>query len=223
MDIALPFSLASLYTLDGDLDYDRVKEFAHWIVSGSGRIVRLNDFEERGRILGGQRNVEASLIAGASERADRQRIDEGRPIQRSEEALEAYARNEGIWFDFDDDLNDKLPQVAEGFEAFVFLAEDEGFVLKAAHFADCSPLEALDERVALFNYLFPETAYELIGFTSCREGKFRFVLRQPIIIGEVGVDDAKALARRMKEAGLFATTDPEKLRTQTTRLGMFIA
>ena len=100
--------------------------------------------------------------------------------------------------------------IAEGFEAYVFHSLDEPFVIKAAHFADCTPLESLDERIALFNYLFPETAYELLGFTRDPDGKFRFVIQQPFIIGDIGENDPQGLAKRMREAGLFSTTDPEK-------------
>ncbi len=183
MDSAIPFSLKSLYTPDGGIDYGRVKEIADGIVSGTSRIVRLNECEERGRILGGQRNVEASLIAGASEGADSEGLGEDSALQRSEEALEAYAKHEGIWFDFQDDLNDKFPLVAEGFEAYVYKQLDEPYVIKAARFADSTPLESLDDRISLFNYLFPETAYQLEGFTRDSGGNFRFVLRQPFIIG----------------------------------------
>ena len=58
-------------------------------------------------------------------------------------------------------------------------------------------------------YLFPETAYELKGFTRDANGNFRFVLEQPFIIGDIGKNDLKGLATRMKESGLFATPDPE--------------
>jgi hypothetical protein len=198
--------LKSLYNPDGGIDYERVKEIANRIVSGTGRIVRLDDGEERGRILGGQRNVEASLIAGAEEGAGPEGESRRSAIQRSEEALEAYARNEGIWLD---DLNSEYSQVAEGFEAIVYEDPNPDLVLKAARFADSSPLQTLDDRISLFNTIFAETAYQLEGFTRDTEGYFRFVLRQPFIIGVVGQDNPKALAR-MRESGLFATPDPEK-------------
>ncbi len=207
MDSGIHFSLTCLYTFDGGVDYDRVKEIADWILSGACRIVRLNDFEERGRLLGGCRNVEASLIAGAEEISSPEGESRRSTVQRSEEALEAYAKHEGIWFE---DLDTEYPQIAEGFEAIVYEDSNPDFVLKSARFADSSPLQTLDDRVSLFNALFPETAYELVGFTRDSIGSFRFVLRQPFIIGELGHDDPKALTARMKEGGLFATPDPEK-------------
>ena len=154
MDSAIPFSLKTLYNADGGIDYERVKNIAERVVSGTSRIVRLNDREEQGRILGGQRNVEASLIAAASEATDSKGFGEGGALQRSEEELEAFAKHEGIWFDFYDDLINKFPLVAEGFEAYVYQPLDEPYVIKAARFAHSTPLESLDERISLFNYLF---------------------------------------------------------------------
>lgn len=189
-----------MYTQEGGVDYERIKTIAAGIMSGTIRIVRLNDNEEQGRIQGGQRNVEASLIAGAEEGSGAEGESRGSAIQRSEEALEAYARNEGIWFD---DLDSEYPQIAEGFEAIVYEDPDPAFVLKSARFADSSPMETLDQRVSLFNHLFPETAYELKGFTRDAKG-FRFVLRQPFfIIGEVGLDDPKALTAVRVLPGAF--------------------
>ncbi len=206
LNTTIPFSLESMYTQEGGIDYERIKTIAAGIISGTHRIVRLNDIEEQGRILGGQRNVEASLIAGAEEGSGTEGESRGSAIQRSEKALEAYALNEGIWFD---NLDTEYPQIAEGFEAIVYEDPNPAFVLKSSRFADSSPMETLDQRVSLFNYLFPETAYELKGFTRDAKG-FRFVLRQPFIIGEVGLDDSKALSARMMESGLFATIDPKQ-------------
>ena len=207
MDSAIPFSLKTLYTQDGEFDYAQVKTTAKRIISGKSRIIRLNDGEEQGRIYGGSRNVEASLIAGAEESSSEERESRRSKIQRSEEALEAYARHEGIWFD---DLDLEYPQIAEGFEAIVYEDSSPYFVLKSARFADSTPLETLDNRISLFNKLFPETAYELVGFTRDPKENFRFVLRQRFIIGEVGIDNPRALTARMKESGLFATTDVQK-------------
>ncbi len=205
MDTTIPFSLESIYNLEGKIQYEIVKTIAARIISGKSRIVRLNDREEQGRILGGQRNVEASLIAGAEEGAGPEGESRRSKIQRSEEALEAYARFEGIWFD---DLDSEYEPFAGGFEAIVYEDLNPIFVLKSTRFADCSPLESLDQRISLFNYLFPETAYELLGF--CRDATgFRFVLRQRHIIGNIEIEDVKGLASRMSDAGLFATDDPK--------------
>lgn len=204
------FSLDTLRKENGELDYDRIKTIAAEIVSGESQIIRLNDEEERGRILGGRRNVEASIIAGTSEGADKEGKPDRGAVRRSEEVLEKYAREEGIWFDFQTDLKNKLPYIAQGFEASVFRDADPAYVLKAIHFPATSPLEALDNRISVFNYLFPETFYELVGFTRNEEDGFAFVVRQPLIIGEVGSEDVKGLTARMREAGLLATTDPEK-------------
>lgn len=206
LNTTIPFSLASVYNAEGEIRYELVKTIAAGIISGAGRIVRLNDREEQGRIYGGQRNVESSLIAGAEEGASPEGEPRRSTIQRSEEALEAYARYEGIWFD---DLDSEYAQIAEGFEAIVYADANPDFVLKSARFADSTPLETLDQRISLFNILFPETAYELIGFTRDMKG-FRFVLQQRFIIGDIANEDLNGLTSRMKREGLFATANSTK-------------
>ncbi|MFZ1699810.1 MAG: hypothetical protein WBO10_17495 [Pyrinomonadaceae bacterium] len=205
-DTTIPFSLASVYNAEGEISYEIVKAIAARIISGSCRIVRLNDREEHGRIFGGQRNVESSLIAGAEEGTSPKGESQERAVQRSEEALEVYARHEGIWVE---DLDSEYPQIAEGFEAIVYADSNPDFVIKSARFADSSPLETLDQRISLFNFLFPETAYELIGFTRDSKG-LRFVLLQRFIIGNIEIEDVKGLASRMRQEGLFATANSSK-------------
>jgi hypothetical protein len=50
----------------------------------------------------------------------------------------------------------------------------------------------LDTRISLFNHIFPDTPYKLLGFTRDQGGKFRFVVTQPFIdthgISEAEVD-----------------------------------
>lgn len=185
--------LEKLYNNKGELDYGSVKDIARRIGSGELEITRLAPREEQGRNAGGRRNVEASLIAGAEARAmrgassgsgqDRKaRIEVNRKIEAQ---LEKYARHENFWFDYEDFTN-KYPYLAKGEEARIFEAEDKAFVYKAVNYSyfdpKYSPLDFIDERISLFNYLFPETKYELIGFTRDSQGNFRFILKQPFII-----------------------------------------
>jgi hypothetical protein len=52
----------------GETDYDKVSELADRVLEGTARITRLNREEEAGRIAGGRRNVEASIVCGAHKR-----------------------------------------------------------------------------------------------------------------------------------------------------------
>lgn len=54
---------------DKGINYDKVNRIAEQVISGESQIVRLDDKGERGRVLGGIRNVEASIILAANERA----------------------------------------------------------------------------------------------------------------------------------------------------------
>jgi hypothetical protein len=80
----------NLFDERGNINYEQVKQLGSRIVSGESKVVRLNEREEQGRILGGSRNVEASLLIGASQstsgtggsRAQR---------EREEKLLEEYA------------------------------------------------------------------------------------------------------------------------------------
>ena len=188
-------NLKNLYNKDGDFDYEQVKAIADRIGSGELEITRLAPREEQGRIAGGRRNVEASVIAGADARTN-QAESQGRGqtreeiIQRNvqtENRLEKYAKNEGIWFNYDEFTN-KYPYLTAGEEARVYKDRQTNTVLKIIDYAyfspKYSPLEFLDERVSLFNYLFPETKYELVGFTRDSNQRFQFIVRQAFIEGK---------------------------------------
>ena len=60
---------ASLFDGKGNIDYGKLENVAGRVRSGSLEIKRLDRQGEQGRIAGGKRNVEASLILAANERA----------------------------------------------------------------------------------------------------------------------------------------------------------
>lgn len=174
------------------INYEELKNISDGIERGDITVIRLNGAEERGRIKGGRRNVEATILLGASERASG-RTEEGSryvswedhkaAVKPHEDLLEIYAKDKGIWFEFDDFINDDQ-FLDNGMEADVFYDETTNTVVKAIgyDFAErISPLEFIDNRIAVHNTLFPGTRYELIGFAKDNHGFFRFVLRQPHI------------------------------------------
>jgi hypothetical protein len=63
-------NLENLYNENGEFNYEIIKDVARRIGSGELEISRLTREEEAGRIEGGRRNVEASIIAGAETRAN---------------------------------------------------------------------------------------------------------------------------------------------------------
>lgn len=148
-------------------------------------IKRLSPEEEQGRIRGGSTNVEATKILRGYEISDStepERIDN--LISKQEEILTKYAKENGKWIDYDK-ISDK-PDLGGGEEAAVFMNEDKVSVTKVYDYRlfSISPLEFIDNRISLHNYLFPDTAYELIGFTDRPNRGFSFIVKQPFIDGE---------------------------------------
>jgi len=48
------------------MEYDKLSELARRVIAGKATIARLDRDEEQGRIAGGCRNVEATIVLGAS-------------------------------------------------------------------------------------------------------------------------------------------------------------
>ena len=96
---------------------------------------------------------------------------------------------------FNEELLKEFPgRLVGGKESQVFLDEDEGFVLKITSPYVTSPnLERFfTDHIALYNYMFPETAYTVKGFLE-DEGGFKVVLTQPYIDGKLLIDRTNAL------------------------------
>ena len=70
--------------------------------------------------------------------------------------------------------------IAQGAEAKVYYKEGDFSVAKERASIYSTTNKAL-EAIALHNYLFPETAMRVIGFTRDRDGLLRIVLTQPYI------------------------------------------
>lgn len=148
-------------------------------------IKRLSPEEEQGRLRGGSTNVEATKILRGYEISDStepERIDN--LISKQEEILTKYAKENGKWIDYDK-ISDK-ESFGGGEEAKVFMNEDRVSVTKVYDYKlfSISPLEFLDNRISLHNHLFPDTAYELVGFTNRPDRGFSFIVKQPFIDGK---------------------------------------
>ena len=71
-----------------------------------------------------------------------------------------------LWYSHDYIEEIKKQSIAQsgGAEADVYFMPDGSVIKIVEHYG--TPLEFLDDRVSLYNYLFPETKYELLGFTN---------------------------------------------------------
>lgn len=167
------------------INYEALRTTADSIFSGTYYIDFLSFREEQGRIKGGRRNVEAALILGASESTG---STKQKNVEEQEKLLIDYACKSGIWID---ESSFKITdQIAEESEATVYYLPKKGVVRKVVNYRRYSktPLDHLTNRISLHNYLFPETEYELVGFTNTQDftgnKTFAFVVEQPFVKGK---------------------------------------
>lgn len=99
-----------------------------------------------------------------------------------ENGIEQWAKSNNRWFTEEEIAG--LDFIGSGSEARVFEDGDTAGVIKVVNYRiyNHSVQEFLHNRVTVYNWLFPETSYELIGFARCNEA-FCVILRQPFVIG----------------------------------------
>ena len=102
--------------------------------------------------------------------------------EAQERMIEDWARAVGLWFENSDSIIQKNfgPMIAQGAEAKVYYKEGDPSVAKERTSIYSTTQKAL-EAIALHNYLFPETAMRVIGFTRDSDNLLRIVLTQPYI------------------------------------------
>ena len=169
---------------DRGIDYERATTVAREVLSGKQEIRRLSPEGEQGRIAGGSRNVESTIILAGNEAASEAAGSRTHPVKRQERALEEYARHEGIWIDPKEFNSDRQGFISKGVEAYVHRSDDGNSVVKLIDYKmidrHATPLDFIDHRISAFNHLFPGTPYELVGFTRIKDD-FRFVVKQRLI------------------------------------------
>jgi hypothetical protein len=189
------------------MNYVQLQELSSRILRGDATITRLNRQEERGRAAGGRTNVEATLYLGAKISHDRQKqADNGSVLSAAgqEAVLEEYAKLAGVWYTperLKEEIEQKADRKISGNEADAYFMPD-GSVVKVVIYNIAfsrTPIEYLDNRIALNNYLFSKTKYELLGFAADPykdegEDGMLFIVKQVEIKGRVlrgYVEDAK--------------------------------
>lgn len=188
-------SLDKIVGEGNQLDINKLNELVDGIQQGKRRINRLSIEEESGRVGGGRESIAASIITGSVE-GDRNlsQKDASEKFALSESLIKEYAQKTGTWLDKEELLREFPGRLMDGKESQVFLDEDEGLVLKITSPYITSPnLERFfTDHIALYNYMFPETAYMVKGFLE-DEGGFKVVLTQPYIDGKLLIDRTNAL------------------------------
>ena len=211
--------LLSLVGPEGHFDHDHlrsIQDLARSVSEGKSIIARLDPEEELGRLQGGPIYVEASLVLGAIEAASGRMLGQpGNALQRQTRGLKDYAEATGLWLGEDRIANAAQEWLPRGQEAGVYEDEGGASVTKVIRFNRFSrtPLEFLDDRIALYNYLFPDTPYELIGFTAAYND-LAFVVRQPFVQGHELIAEVLPLLaeRRIADAAEAQRAVNEKLK-----------
>ena len=194
------------------MHYDEISNIADKIINGKAAITRLDPEEERGRIAGGRRNVEATLVLGTTfatnqgkQSSSCQTLNEFSALQTAaikQYAKQAEQKGEKLWYSEADIENLRKQSIAQsgGAEADVFFMSD-GYVIKVVEH-NSLPLEFLDDRISLYNYLFPETSYELLGFTDnpFYSDFVSFLVRQKEIEGDTLLKQLKSVSIFLGEA-----------------------
>ena len=99
-----------------------------------------------------------------------------------EQLIEQWAKTANLWVeDSEEILTEELgPKIAQGAEAKVYYREGDTSVVKERASIYSTTQKALD-AIVLHNYLFPETAMNVVGFTRDSDGLFRIILTQPYV------------------------------------------
>ncbi len=94
-----------------------------------------------------------------------------------EQLIEKWAKAARLWVENSEEIltNALGPMIAQGAEAKVYYREGDTSVVKERASIYSTTQKAL-EAITLHNYLFPETAMHVIGFTRDSDGLFRIIL-----------------------------------------------
>jgi len=148
--------------------------------------------EHAGLCKGGAPLIGASIVAGYARRSftaggNAESGQGGSPAnwqidEAQERLIEEWSKAVGLWFEHSESIIEKNfgPMIAQGAEAKVYYKEGDSSVAKERTSIYSTTNKAL-EAIALHNYLFPETAMKVIGFTRDSDNLMRIVLTQPYI------------------------------------------
>ena len=101
---------------------------------------------------------------------------------KQEKLIEKWARVANLWEENSEQIliSEFGPMIAQGAEAKVYYRDGDSSVVKERTSIYSTTQKALD-AIVLHNYLFPETAMRVIGFTRDSDGLMRIVLTQPYV------------------------------------------
>ena len=174
-----------------DIALHEIDNYIKDIQNGTEDFPRFNLSEHAGFSKGGAPLIGASIIAcyaTASLTTSRHAEGcEGSPAnweidEHQEQLIEQWAKAANLWVEGSEQiLTDTFgPKIAQGAEAKVYYREGDTSVVKERASIYSTTQKALD-AIVLHNYLFPETAMKVIGFTRDSDNLLRIILTQPYV------------------------------------------
>ena len=168
-----------------------IDEQVNDIQNGRANFSRFNEQEHAGLCKAGAPLIGASIVASYARRSLTTSCDaeggSGSPAnweidEKQERLIEHWAKAAGLWFGNSDSILQKNfgPMIAQGAEAKVYYREGDPTVAKERASIYSTTEKALD-AIVLHNYLFPETAMNVFGFTRDSDSLFRIILTQPYV------------------------------------------
>ena len=169
-----------------------IDEYVNDIQNGTRDFPRYNLSEHAGLCKAGPVLIGASIVASYATASLTASLNAtggqgGSPAnwqidELQEQLIEQWAKAARLWVeDSDKILTDTFgPMIAQGAEAKVYYREGDTSVIKERTSIYSTTQKALD-AIALHNYLFPETAMSVIGFTRDSDGLMRIILTQPYV------------------------------------------
>ena len=169
-----------------------IDNYANNIENGRTNISRFTLPEHAGVCTGGTPLIGASVVAGYARASleagtDASTGQGSRPSnwqidELQEKTIEKWAKAARLWVDDSDAilLRTYGPMIAQGAEAKVYYRSGDTSVVKERTSIYSTWQKALD-AIALHNYLFPETAMKVRGFTRDSDNLMRVILTQPYV------------------------------------------
>lgn len=106
----------------------------------------------------------------------RRRIEE-----KKEECLEGWARATGNWHESIEDFTSNTEPIRSGTDSDVYLSDDGAYVIKASKGKfDNKKFPSDIDQINLFNYVFPHSAYRILGYGRLNGSFVRFI-EQPFV------------------------------------------
>lgn len=198
------FSVTGLITNEqGEIDYDRVTNLAKSITQDNKGSVLDGQGNDARRIFrvpsvylesSGVPETAAAIIArgdyetvGAQDKAAVRVAQMPQAVsfrRRVRSDIESWAKDQGYWFD-DERLTNGFTEIEGGTESRVFEADDKTKVRKLTSFtpAYSDYMQRLVENIGIFNTVFPESRYDVVGFGQDKDGNLALVVEQPLVDG----------------------------------------